>query len=238
MKIGHFSDKELPQGFGNKNPDGAQYTLNSFGYRCPEWSSMPDGKKNVVILGCSHTFGQGLNDDEHWVHFLSQHNTKRCRYWNLAQPGSSGDKLVRTLYGSEKIIDPRIVIACWSDWSRRERIEKSPINLKGDHETLRHETEETDLANFLKNVFFVEKYGEKNNCAVFHCFAQESYHEHMEGLNVLKEQTIRNCWPWWHKTQQRELQSDSVARDGEHYGVEHHERFAELFLLRFGAKLK
>jgi hypothetical protein len=238
MKIGYFSDNELPQGFGNKHPDGAQYTLNSFGYRCPEWSPMPDGKKNVVILGCSHTFGQGLNDDEHWVHFLSQHNTKRCRYWNLAQPGSSGDKLVRTLYGSEKIIDPRIVIACWPDWSRRERFEKSPINLSGGHETLRHETDETDLANFLKNVFFVEKYGEKNNCKVFHCFAQESYHEHIEELNVLKEQTIRNCWPWWHKTRQRDLQSDSVARDGQHYGIKHHQRFAELFLERFGPKLK
>ncbi len=238
MKIGHFDDKGLPAGFGNKNPDGAQYTLNSFGYRCPEWSPMPDGKKNVVILGCSHTFGQGLNDDEHWVHFLSQHNTQRLRYWNLAQPGSSGDKIVRTLYGSEKIIDPRVVIVCWPDWSRRERFEKSPINLSGGHKTLRHETDETDLNNFLKNVFFVEKYGEKNNSKVFHCFAQQSYHEHIDGLNVLKEQTIYNCWPWWHKVSQRELQSNSTARDGLHYGIKHHERFAELFHTQFGHKLK
>lgn len=238
MKIGNFSDKELPKGYGAIENDGATYTLNSFGYRCPEWTPMPDGKKNVVVLGCSHTFGQGLNDDEHWVHLISQHNTTRCRYWNLAQPGSSGDKIVRTLYGSEKIIDPRIVIVCWPDWSRRERIEKSPINLSGGHETLRYETDETDLANFLKNVFFVEKYGEKNNCKVLHCFAQESYHEHIYGLNVLAEQTIMNCWPWWHKYKQRELQSDSVARDGHHYGIKHHQRFAELFLDQFAKKLK
>ena len=238
MKFGYFSDKELPKGFGNKEFDGAHYTLNSFGYRCPEWDPMPDGKKNVVILGCSHTFGQGLNDDEHWVHIVSQTNTERCRYWNLAQPGSSGDKVVRILYGSEKIIDPRIVIVCWPDWSRRERFEQSPINLSGGHETLRYETDETDLNNFLKNVFFVEKYGDKNNCKVFHCFAQESYHEHIDAPNVLKEQTLSNCWPWWDKVRQRELQSDSVARDGEHCGVEHHRRFAELFLDQFGRKLK
>ena len=239
MKIGHFSDCELPQGFGNKYPDGAQYTINSFGYRCPEWSPMPDGKKNVVILGCSHTFGQGLNDDEHWVHYLSQHNTKRCRYWNLAQPGSSGDKIVRTLYGSEKIIDPRIVIVCWPDWSRRERFEKSSINLSGDHETLRHETDETDLNNFLKNVFFVEKYREKNNCKTFHCFAQDSYHTHIPKLNVLQEYTIKNCWPYWDsKTQREQYNKPSLAKDGEHYGVEHHERFAKLFLERVGPKLK
>lgn len=238
MKFGYFSDKELPKGFSNTKPDGAQYTLNSFGYRCPEWTPMPDGKKNVAVLGCSHTFGQGLNDDEHWVHFLSQHNTNVLRYWNLAQPGSSGDKVVRTLYGCEKIIEPRIVILCWPDWSRRERFERSPIDLSGSHETLRHETDETDLNNFLKNVFFVEKYGEKNNCKVFHCFAQESYHDHINGLNVLEEQTISNCWPWWHKTWQRELQSDNIARDGQHYGTKHHQRFAELFLKRFGSKMR
>ena len=238
MKFGHFNDKGLPKGFGNKHPDGAQYTLNSFGYRCPEWTPMPDGKKNVVILGCSHTFGQGLNDDEHWVHFVSQHNTVRCRYWNLAQPGSSGDKIVRTLYGSEKLIYPSIVVVCWPSWSRRERLETGVMNLSGGHETLKHETDETDRNNFLKNVFFVEKYGEKNNSKVFHCFAQEPYHEHIDSSNVLKEQTIMNCWPWWDKVQQRELQSNSVARDGQHYGIKHHERFAELFLNCFGHKLK
>ena len=238
MKFGHFSDKELPKGDGAIKNDGAHYTLNSFGYRCPEWTPMPDGKKNVVVLGCSHTFGQGLNDDEHWVHFLSQHNTGRCRYWNLAQPGSSGDKIVRTLYGSEKIIDPRIVIVCWPDWSRRERLEVSTLNLSGVHETLKHETDDTDLGNFLKNVFFVEKYGEKNHCKVFHCFAQESYHEHIDGLNVLVEQTIMNCWPWWHTINQRELQSNSVARDSQHHGIKHHQRFAELFLDQFARKLK
>jgi hypothetical protein len=238
MEFGYFSDKALPRGVLNMKPDGARYTLNSHGYRCAEWTPMPDGKKNVAVFGCSHTFGQGLNDDEHWVHFLSQHNTDRLRYWNLAQPGSSGDKVVRTLYGSEKIIDPRIVIVCWPDWSRRERFERSPINLPGDHETLRYETDDTDLNNFLKNVFFVEKYGEKNNCKVFHCFAQESYHAHLRGLNVLEEQTVMNCWPWWHRTNQRLAQPPSLARDGQHYGVKHHERFAKIFLTYFGKKLK
>jgi len=34
------------------------------------------------------------------------------------------------------------------------------------------------------------------------------------------------------------LQSDSVARDGQHCGIKHHERFAELFLEQFSRKLK
>ena len=91
-------------------PDPVHHELpeSSHGYRCPSWDPMPDGKKNVVVLGCSHTYGVGLEDDEHWVHHVSQHNTGRLRYWNLGQPGASADKVVRILYGCEKVIYPSI----------------------------------------------------------------------------------------------------------------------------------
>jgi hypothetical protein len=225
VKHGHYTDRELPE--------------SKHGYRCRSWDPMPDGKKNVVVLGCSHTFGQGSNDDEHWVHFLSQHNTKLLRYWNLGQPGASADKIVRILYGCEQLIDPRIVIVCWPAWSRRERLEDFTKNLIGSDEELKFENDETDKNNFLKNVFFVEKYAERNKCKVFHCFAQDSYHEYIKDLNVLQEYTIKNCWPYWDKFTARDLHSEpSLAKDGEHYGVEHHERFAQLFLERFGVKLK
>ena len=90
-----------------------------------------------------------------------------------------------------------------------------------------------------KNLFFVEKYAERNNCKVFHCFAQDSYHEHIPGTRVLETYTIENCWPYWDKFTARELHPEpSLAHDGKHYGAEHHERFAQLFLGRFGPKLK
>ena len=90
MKFGHYTDKGLPE--------------SREGYRCPSWDPMPEGKKNVVVLGCSHTYGVGLEDDEHWVHFLSQHNTDRLRYWNLGQPGASADQIVRILHGTEQLL--------------------------------------------------------------------------------------------------------------------------------------
>jgi hypothetical protein len=234
MKFGFYSDREIPRGV---DLDG--YRLNSHGYRCPEWTPMPDGKKNVAVLGCSHTFGQGNKDNEHWVHFLSQHNTERLRYWNLGQPGASADKLVRILYGCEKVIDPRIVIICWPFWSRREKLHRHAESLMSHDKELKHENEDTDKNNFLKNVFFVEKYAEKNRATVFHCFAQDSYHEHIKNLNVLESHTLKNCWPYWDKLTQRDrYEEPSLAHDGKHYGVEHHERFAYLFLSKFKSKLK
>ena len=239
MKHGYYSDKELPKSVGINRKPLIDYKVNSHGYRCPEWDPMPDGKKNVVVLGCSHTFGQGLEDNEHWVHFLSQHNTQRLRYWNLAQPGASADKLVRILYGCEKLIDPRIIIVCWPFWSRREWLGSYPESVMSFDERLKSEDEITDKNNLLKNLFFVEKYAEKNHCKTFHCFAQDSYHEDLKDLNVLETYTIKNCWPYWDsRTQRQQYKEPNYARDGEHYGVEHHKRFAELFLDKFKSKLK
>ena len=225
MKFGHYTDKGLPE--------------SEEGYRCPSWDNLAEGKRNVVVLGCSHTYGVGLEDNEHWVHFLSQHNTDQLRYWNLGQPGASADQMVRILYGTEQLLFPEIVIVCWPLWSRRERLEQQTISLHSDNELLKTETNETDKQNFLKNVFHVEKFAEKNRCMTLHCFADQSYQEHIKGLNVLEDYTIRNCWPYWDKFEQRvPYNKPSIAKDGWHYGSEHHQQFAKLFLSRFGGKLR
>ena len=239
MKFGYYTDQEIPVSVASDRSPIKDYKVNSHGYRCPEWTPMPDGKKNVVVLGCSHTFGEGLNDDEHWVHHISQHNTKRMRYWNLGQPGASADKVVRILYGCEKVINPSMIIVCWPFWSRREKLHHYAQSLMSYDEELKNEDERTDRENFLKNVFFLEKFAQKNQCKTFHCFAQESYHEHIKGLTVLEDYTIKNCWPYWDKFQQRvQYKEPSLAKDGQHYGVEHHKRFAEMFLEQFGNKLR
>ncbi len=221
MKFGYYADRELPQG----------------NYRCPSWDPMPAGKKNVVVLGCSHTWGVGSADNEHWVHFLSQHNTTRLRYWNLGQPGASADKIVRILYGTQKLLDPKIIIVCWPTTSRRESLDAYPKSLTSDDEKLKLENEHTDKNNFLKNVFFVEKFAENVNAKVFHCFAEEP--QELNGTNVLEHYSLKNCWPYWDSRTQRQLiNKPNLASDGIHYGVEHHERFASLFLEKFGSKLK
>ena len=105
---------------------------------------------------------------------------------------------------------------------------------------LKTEDEITDKNNLLKNVFLVEKYAEQRQCKTFHCFAQDNYSQHLQGVsNVLDTYTIKNCWPYWDKLEQREVHGEpNLASDGEHYGAEHHKRFAELFLERFRNKLK
>jgi len=228
VKYGFYSDNELT-------------TFKEYPFRCPSWDPMPDGKKNVVILGCSHTWGVGLEVHETWAHHVSQHNTDRLRYWNLGQPGAGPEAVVRILYSCEKVIDPRMIIVMWPEMSRRERLETYTQNLLGTHETLRYENHKTDANNFLKSVFFLEKYAEKNHCKTFHCFSDHYHDFRTEGNSpaLMEDYTLRNCWPHWDKFTARDLHAKpSKARDGIHFGVEHHERFADLFLTRFGTKLR
>ena len=237
MEIGFYSDKDLP-----KFDPVEGYKTNSYGYRCREFRPLPDGGKNVVVLGCSHTFGEGLEENETWIDQVAKQSSKILRWWNLGQPGASADLMIRILYGSEKVLFPKIIIACWPAWSRRERLDLHPKNLTSDDLLLKTENINTDRNNFLKNVFLLEKFAEKNNAKTFHCFAQDAY-ELDNNLQVLKDCTIKNCWPEWDQHHLSDAKRDiittpSLARDGVHYGAEHHQVFAQKFYKRFNSKLR
>ncbi len=242
MKFGHYSDNQLPV-FDHSDLDPELYTLNSHGYRCQEFPTKSlEGGKNTVVLGCSHTFGIGSSTEELWVNRLEQKLANpRLRFWNLGQPGASGDLIVRILYATEKILYPDIVLVCWPHATRRERLEApNTRNLIAD-ELLATETEDTDNQTFLKNVFFVNKFAEKRNAKAFHCFAEDT--QKLEDTYVYDKETLKNCWPAYDRPNagdpDRELtDKHSFARDGIHYGVEHHERFAKQLSKAFHVKFK
>ncbi len=66
---------------------------------------------------------------------------------------------------------------------------------------------------------------------------------HQKVANIFSDTTIKNCWPVWDKhhlpdAQRERITRVSLAKDSMHYGIEHHKRFAELFLGKFGGKLR
>ncbi len=232
MKYGFYADDDMPR----FDPVPGHKT-NSYGYRCPEFRPLPDGGKNVVVLGCSHTFGEGLEEEETWVSQVAKQSNKILRWWNLARPGGSGDQMIRILYGTEKVLFPKIIVACWPAQTRRERLDNFPINLTSGNEILKMENNHTDKNNFLKNLFFMEKFAEKNGAKTFHCFCEDVY-EIMGCPNVLTDKTIKNCWPEWSSKERILITTPNYARDGKHYGTEHHRLFAEKFSDKFLLKLK
>jgi hypothetical protein len=236
MKYGYYSDEDLPK----FNPP-AGYTTNSYGYRCPEFSPVPKGGNNVVVLGCSHTFGEGLDDKDVWVNILASVTKTRVRFWNLAQPGASADLMIRILYGTNNMLGPGLIIACWPAWSRRERLDKEPTNLTSDNPILKTENEETDKNNFLKNLFLLEKYAQSIDARTLHCFAEEVY-ETPNNLQALTKSSLKTCWPEWDAhhlpgAKKERITELDLAKDGIHYGPKHHDTFARLMHERFKSRI-
>ena len=64
----NFKTKRMPQTQLNRT---VRYTLNSHGYRCPEFDTI-DWQNTIVTLGCSHTFGISIDDNETYASLLQE----------------------------------------------------------------------------------------------------------------------------------------------------------------------
>jgi len=60
------------------------YSINEHGFRKTDVQ-----KENFLFVGCSMTFGQGLNEEETWPHLVSKDNGVGCV--NLGMPSSAPD---------------------------------------------------------------------------------------------------------------------------------------------------
>jgi hypothetical protein len=92
------------------------YNLNSQGYRCAEFDSI-DWSASILCLGCSMTFGIGVDTDQTWPAQLSEILAVPCV--NLGQPGASSQFIwansVKLLAAG---VRPRAVVYYWPDYSR------------------------------------------------------------------------------------------------------------------------
>src|SRR5210317_1609952 len=62
------------------------YVLNSHGFRTSE---IEEDNQSLVALGCSHTFGVGLSDNQVYCRLLA--DKLGCRLFNLGVPGGATD---------------------------------------------------------------------------------------------------------------------------------------------------
>lgn len=100
---------------GSDNTGKCTYTYNSLGFRGDEPTK--EGFK-VMSIGCSHTEGVGLNDDETWSHQL-------CKLingvdLNFGYGGRSSDYVVRCLLTYYDLIKPDLVLIMYPNQDRRE----------------------------------------------------------------------------------------------------------------------
>jgi hypothetical protein len=83
-----------------------KYNINSLGYRSKEF----DGKSDILTLGCSMTYGQGMHQENIWADILSK--KLGMSYSNLGSRGDSTiGQIIKAFYYFEKFGNPKIIVA-------------------------------------------------------------------------------------------------------------------------------
>lgn len=115
--------KNQPVGY---TAESITYKMNRHGYRGTEFDEPTEFK--ILVSGCSHTFGIGINEDDIWCNQFAQ-RISGAKVYNLALGGRSPDYVVRSVYKSIDIIRPNLVMVMWPAISRFERPAEDGVSM-------------------------------------------------------------------------------------------------------------
>jgi len=96
-----------------KNDDRNHYTTNSYGHRSPEFDKQVD----LIIAGCSQTYGLGVPDDQIWGKQLA--DKLKMSHVNLAAPGWSVQAILSSVLAYiEEFGAPKKMVILLPDFAR------------------------------------------------------------------------------------------------------------------------
>jgi hypothetical protein len=113
------------------SPD-IEYKYNEFGYRSKQFIENED----LLIAGCSHSFGLGIPENEIWGSILSKKINKS--FSNLSMVGASANTLVQNLFAFfREFKNPKILCVLFPEFNRihfpnSKKILKNDINFGFD----------------------------------------------------------------------------------------------------------
>jgi hypothetical protein len=92
------------------------YTTSEYGFRAPTMAvSNRYDRPNVVVLGDSYSFGNGVDDGEEYPAVLAALLGKQANVVNLGVPGYGLTQQIRLFYELGAAYDPAIVVLQFSD---------------------------------------------------------------------------------------------------------------------------
>jgi hypothetical protein len=196
-------NKELLQKYGYTETS-ISYKFNSHGFRCAEFSSTP----GFISLGCSHTGGVGLSEQQIWPSLVAQ--TTGLTNWNLGVAGTSMDTCLRLLNHYVDLLKPKFVMLLCPDPARLEFFVNNdivnilPAKSKLDFEKIWYSNDTNIEMNFLKNNLAMQQICNSRNIKL-----------------IVKDCVADLLGP---------PPIDTSARDLLHVGSQRHRLCAELFL--------
>ena len=111
--------------YGHDESGEKVYRFNSLGFRGEEFD--PAAEKKVFTVGCSYTFGVGLDEDEVWSYqfrrLLATHwNMKpnAINLMNFSEGGASNDYIARTAISQAAAVHPDVLLVLFTHQHRTE----------------------------------------------------------------------------------------------------------------------
>jgi hypothetical protein len=185
---------------------GVTYTFNNHGYRTDEFNTI-DWKNSIVIFGCSHVFGVGIDDQYTLDKQLSYLISKPVI--NMGIPGSSISYALHNALSLRSGYDkPFAVINIWPEYSRTLYYQDNEIEFCGSWNVMK--------SNYMRAWFAAESHvksqailASKNSKILWENtkYLELSYYEataellNCEFLNN-KQYDSRDCMHFGIKTQQ------------------------------------
>ena len=196
--------------------DAFTYHINRYGFR-GQWSNSPD----VLALGCSHTFGIGLPEEDVWCSIVKRELGFKLN--NLGLPGTGLDGVFRVAQYYFKTHKPQYAFLLLPPSGRMEVLNRYPIppsqvNING--------VSENDLEPFATHWFQnpenAENYDQRNLYAI----------ERLCQLHNVKLYTLD-----WSELKFPMRGRIRGARDLSHFSQPGHQHVAELFIDMFRSDL-
>lgn len=148
--------KDQPQDWYYRE-NKVNYTLNSLGYRTREFNEI-DWENSILMFGCSHVFGLGVDDKDTIPFYLEQITGKNVI--NLGIPGGSLMSMLHTSFCiKEKFPKPLQVIFSWTSLDRLTIFNFNSVKLYGGwnmNSIFFKKIGEQKIDIVLKNMFYLQ----------------------------------------------------------------------------------
>lgn len=161
--------------------DSITYKFNSEGFRSDEFEG-----EGAVFLGCSFTFGVGMDWERTWAYRVAKQLGLKC--WNLGLGGSSNDTAFRLASYWIPLLKPKYVFYLQPEYTRFELFVDGQLNLFlpntipmpdqcQSFAELWMANDPNPMLNRMKNLFAIRHICEQNNIPLYNTETAERFKE-------------------------------------------------------------
>lgn len=195
MSIDTFNWFHPIQGFSEEldthsieKEDGSDYKINSYSYRCDEFTTNHKGK-HVLFSGCSNTYGVGLKKEEVWaykVYNKINETEGSSGYFNIGLGGNNIINCILNIFKyCKKFGNPDLIFINLPSQNRFFNFNENEKQYRVVENLGLSKIHHIEKLTFYNYYLMLEQYCSSNNIKLF-SFTWDNYDQHFLNKNINK----------------------------------------------------